>query len=131
MYGTIEPAAAQRMKGTPGSMKKLPASFFRTASGTEPVREWLLSLDSNDRRLIGFDIATVELGWPVGMPTCRPMKKGLWEIRTDLPDGRIARVFFCIEGNSMVLLHGIIKKSQGTPPKALDLARGRQKEVQR
>lgn len=113
-------------------MKKLPASFYRTVSGSEPVRVWLLSLDPTDRRSIGFDIATVEIGWPIGMPTCRAIsgRRNLWEVRTDLTDGRIARTFFTVERDQMVLLHGIIKKTQKTPPGALDLAQRRQKEVQ-
>ncbi len=73
-------------------------------------------------------IQTVEFGWPVGMPVCRPMKDGLYEVRTNLVDGRIARVLFCFHGSKMVLLHGIIKKSQKTPK--LDLAKKRKKEVE-
>ncbi len=50
------------------SLKILPARFFKTASGTEPVREWLKGLDKEDSRIIGGDIRTVEYGWPIGMP---------------------------------------------------------------
>ena len=57
-------------------LKKLPARFYRSETGTEPVREWLASLSKADRRIIGVDIATVEYGWPVGMPTCRPLGRG-------------------------------------------------------
>ena len=49
-------------------LKRLPAAFYRLASGKEPVREWLLSLSDDDRRIVGGDIATAEFGWPVGMP---------------------------------------------------------------
>ncbi len=115
----------------PAELKKLPAAFYRTGSSAEPVRDWLLSLDPADRKRMGNDIATVEYGWPVGMPTCRSMKQGLWEIRTDLSDGRISRVFFCIAGGNLVLLHGTIKKTQKTPASDRTLARSRQKEVER
>ena len=110
--------------------KKLRARFFRKDSGNEPVRDWLLSLPDADRRLIGFDIQTAELGWPIGMPLCRPMGGGLWEIRTDLPDKTIARVMFCTQDGDMVLLHGFIKKSQKTPKIDLDLAKKRMKGLQ-
>ena len=77
-----------------------------------------------DRRLIGQDIQTVEFGWPVGMPTCRPMGDGLHEVRTELPGNRIARIFFYVDRNQrMVLLHGILKKTRATPASDLDLAR--------
>ena len=105
-------------------MKQLPARFFQSDSGKVPVREWLLSLSADDRKIIGDDIRTAEFGWPVGMPLCRSMKgrKGLWEIRSKIGDGRIARVFFCAHEGNMVLLHGFIKKTQKTPDKEIDIA---------
>lgn len=114
-----------------GERKKVPARFYRNANGAEPVREWLLGLSREDRREIGKDIATVEYGWPVGMPTCAPMGAGLHEVRTHLADRRIARVLFCFSGGSLVLLHGFIKKTQKTPGADLDLAKQRQKDVER
>ena len=107
--------------------KQLPAKFFESVTGSVPVREWLLSMSSENRKAIGKAIRTVEFGWPVGMPLCRSIKgyKGLWEIRTDISDGRIARVFFCVHEGAMVLLHGFIKKTQKTPIRELDVARGR------
>lgn len=92
-----------------------------------PVRDWLLSLSSADRKIIGDDIRTAEFGSPIGMPLCRPItgRKGLWEIRSSLPDGRIARVFFCAHEGSMVLLHGFIKKTQKTLDNELTIAERR------
>jgi len=54
-------------------------------------------------------------------------KKGLWEIRTNLADGRISRVFFCVHDGSMALLHGFIKKTQKTPDKEIQTAVKRMK----
>lgn len=105
--------------------KRLRARFFRQEGGKEPVRDWLLGMPVANRKLVGFDIQTAELGWPVGMPLCRPMGDGLWEIRTELPDKTIARVFFCVFEGQMVLLHGIIKKTQKTPNVELDTAKKR------
>ncbi|HEX8392487.1 MAG TPA: type II toxin-antitoxin system RelE/ParE family toxin [Longimicrobium sp.] len=113
------------------ALKKVPASFWRSNTGTEPVRDWLTGLDKEDRRIIGTDIATVEFGWPVGMPTCRPMGDGLFEIRSNLTDKRIARVLFCFTQGRMVLLHGFVKKTQKTPDEDLELARRRKREVER
>jgi len=109
--------------------KRLPARFFLSNTGKMPVRDWLLSLSAADRKAIGDNIRTAEFGWPIGMPLCRALKghKGLWEIRTNLPDGRIGRVFFCAHDGAMVLLHGFIKKTQKTPPKELDTALRRMK----
>lgn len=76
--------------------KKVVAAFYRTQGDTEPVRNWLKTLSPEDRRDIGQDIATVEYGWPVGMPVCRSLGHGLWEVRSNVSDNRIARVIFCI-----------------------------------
>ena len=112
--------------------KVLPARFYRTAAGAEPVRKWLKALSGEDKRIVGTDIATVEFGWPVGMPTCRPLasRRGLWEVRSSLTQNRIARVLFFVYQGQMVLLHGFIKKTQETPKADLDLAVKRQKEVE-
>jgi phage-related protein len=112
--------------------KVLPARFYRTAMGAEPVRKWLKALSREDKRIVGTDIATVEFGWPVGMPNCRPLasRRGLLEVRSSLTQNRIARVLFCIHQGQMVLLHGFIKKTQQTPENDLDLAVKRQKEVE-
>jgi phage-related protein len=58
------------------------------------------------------------------MPTCDALGDGLWEIRTSL-ENRIARTYFCLVGNRIVLLHGIIKKSRKAPKVDLDTARQR------
>jgi phage-related protein len=111
--------------------KRLPARFYRTAQDTEPVREWLKELPPEARRVIGFDLKDVEYGWPVGMPLCRPLGRGLWEVRSNLPDGRIARVIFCAHEGRMLLLHGFVKKTQRTPPQEIGLALRRKREVER
>ena len=104
-------------------MKRVPAIFFRTATGSEPVREWLRAMDAEDRRRIGEDLKTVEFGWPVGMPTCRPMGNGLHKVRTKLDGNRIVRILFYIDRRRrMVVLHGFIKKSSKTPQADLDRA---------
>jgi phage-related protein len=105
--------------------KRVPAIFFRTEAGGEPLRDWLKSLPSpQDRKLIGEDIKTVEFGWPVGMPVCRSLGGGICEMRTHLTQDRIARVLFYIDAKGrMVLLHGFIKKTQKTPMNDLELAR--------
>ena len=109
--------------------KRLLAVFFRNAASA-PVREWLLELSREDRKIIGSDIKTVEFGWPIGMPTCRPMSGGLYEVRSHLAN-RSARVLCCISDGQLVLLHGFIKKDQQTPEADLRLARERMQLVLR
>jgi phage-related protein len=115
-----------------GGLKRVPAVFYRTEAGNEPVRDWLKAMSAEDRRFIGEDIRTVEYAWPIGMPTCRPMGDALHEVRTNLAGGRIARVFFYVDRNQrMVLLHRILKKTRTTPSSDLDLARSNKAKHER
>ena len=110
--------------------KRLAVHFYRSRTGADLVRDWLKSLPTEDRQILGRNLRLVELGWPVGMPLCRPLGGGLWELRSSLTGNRIARVIFCATQGRMVLLHGFIKKTQKTPQGDLELARARQKEVE-
>ncbi len=113
------------------SEKRIPAGFYKNQNENEPVRDWLLKeLTKEDRFLIGTDIKTVEYGWPIGMPTCRPMGDGLFEVRTNLSGNRIARVLFCIHEEKMVLLHGFIKQTQKTPQNELEIALKRKQDLE-
>ena len=115
------------MTGT--RLNEIPAVFYRTAGGTEPVLDWLRSLPPEDRRVIGTDLATVQYGWPIGMPLCRPLGEGLWEVRSKLRSRRIARLLFFVHEGRIGVVHGFIKKTQKTPADDLDLGRKRMKEM--
>lgn len=112
----------------PESLPRLTVRFYREASGSEPVREWLKSLPNDEKCEIGTDIKTVQFGWPIGMPVVRHMEKDIWEVRSRLST-RIARVLFTLEGSEMILLHGFIKRDRKTPKPDLDLARQRLRKL--
>lgn len=95
--------------------------FYRSETGNEPVREWLKDLSREDKRRLGEDIKTAQIGWPLGMPLIRKIQKDLWEVRTKLESG-IARIFFTVDEDYMILLHGFIKKSPKTPQHELRAA---------
>jgi phage-related protein len=108
--------------------RKIPVVFYRSRAGAEVVLEWLRSLEQADRNAIGQDLMRVQFRWPIGMPLCKSLGDGLWEVRTNLPDSRICRVFFCFTQGRLIALHGFVKKSQKTPRTELDLARRRMRE---
>lgn len=110
--------------------RKLDAVFFKTETGAEPVRDWLLSLPRCDRKTIGNDVLKVQYCWPIGKPLVGSLGRGLWEVRSRL-EGRIARVVFCVEGSTMILLSGFIRKSQKVPKHELDLAVQRRNQLHR
>jgi phage-related protein len=111
-------------------LKPIPLVFWRSASGREPVREWLNAQSREDKRTIGRDIAKAQFGWPMGLPLCRSLGAGLWEVRSSLPSKREARVFIGFHDEMLVVLHAVIKKSRKAAPKELALARERLKELQ-
>ena len=107
---------------------KLTLVFFRSEAGNEPVR--LKALPDGDRRVIGLDLMRVQWRWPIGMPLCRSLGQGLWEVRSSLPGNRIARVIFIAHEGELVALHAFIKKTRKTPAADLDLASRRKKEIE-
>jgi phage-related protein len=79
--------------------------------------------------VIGKDLATLQVGWPVGMPLCRPLGAGLWELRSTLPSRRIARMLFFVADGEIGIVHAFIKKTQKIPTDDLEMARKRMKEM--
>jgi len=108
--------------------RKIPVVFYQTPAGAEVVLSWLRSLDLVDRNIVGQDLMRVQFRWPIGMPLCRPLGGGLWEVRSDLTSNRIARLLFCFVDGRIVALHGFVKKTQKTPDVELKLARKRMNE---
>jgi phage-related protein len=107
-------------------------SFFRTAAGNEPVREWLRSLLPEERRMIGLDLRAVQIGFPLGMPLCRPLGEGIYEVRSSLPTRKEARLLFFQAGmGEFVIVAGFIKKTRRTPPDQMDLAVTRKRDFER
>lgn len=102
------------------SHKCIPVRFYATLSGKEPVREWILSLEDRARKKIGSNILIVQYGWPVRLPLVRPLGNGYWEIRSGAS-------YFYFYDDTIVLLHGFIKKSQKMPIRDFKLAVSRAK----
>ena len=104
--------------------------FYESKAGNEVVLNFIRSLPTDDKKKIGEDLMTVQIGYPMGLPLCRPLGGGLMEIRSSLPSKREARIIFAFdsETQSLVALHAFIKKSQKTPKSDLDLARDRKAE---
>ena len=102
----------------------LQVRFYETQMKNQPCRDFLLELNKEDRQEVGADIFSVQKGFPLGLPLCRKITKDLWEIRSDISDG-ICPVFFTVFDNTIVLLHGFIKKSQRIPLEELEIAKSR------
>ena len=100
---------------------EIPVRFYKTVNGRESVLEWLRSLERADRRAIGLDLMRVQFGWPIGVPLVRSLKDGLWEVRSTLPSGTVARLILCFHKRVLIVLHGFMKKTQKTPRTSISL----------
>jgi phage-related protein len=108
----------------------LQAVFFETESGNQPVRDFILERSREDRKEIGSDIFAVQKGFPLGLPLVEKIDTDLWDVRSHIPDG-ICRIFFTVDQETMVLLHGFVKKTQKIPLKELKTAKSRLVEFRR
>jgi phage-related protein len=106
--------------------------FFRSEAGAEPVLEWLRSQPTSTQKTFGDDLRTVQIGWPLGMPLCRSLGDGLYEVRTRLPTAKqIGRLIFFQHRDVLVVVTGFIKKTQKTPDDELAKAKQRKREYER
>ena len=83
------------------------------------------------RRIVGAGLKNLEFGWPIGMPLCRALGGGLFELRLSLRSRRVARVIVCVHDGELFALHGFIKKTQKTPDGDLKLARTRKRQLEK
>jgi len=106
--------------------------FYETLAGNKVVREWFRGFAKEDRAVLGEDLKTVQIGFPMGLPLCRSLGNGLWEVRSTLPMMRAeARMIFFQDtaAQALVVVHGFVKKSQKTSRRDIDIALRRKAEV--
>ena len=105
--------------------------FYSTPRGSEVVLEWIRSFEPHERKQIGEDLRAVQLGFPLGLPLCRNLGGGLWEVRSTLTSRRELRLVFfhSRKHEALVVVHGMIKKTQKIPAADIDIARKRMREI--
>lgn len=104
--------------------------FYQTVAGRDVIKEWLRSFDRPDRAILGYDLKRIQIGFPMGLPLCRSLGGGLWEVRSSLGGNREVRMIFFHDAahKALVVVHGFIKKSRKTPKVEIDIALRRMKE---
>lgn len=104
--------------------------FYNTQNSNEIVLDFIRELPPEDKKKLGEDLLVVQIGYPMGLPLCRPLGDGLMEVRSSLPSRRELRLLFAFDsGNQrLVVLHVFIKKTRTTPKSDLDLAKRRKSE---
>ena len=97
---------------------------------SDEVEEQILSLpDTLAARYVVLTRRMTAVGANLGHPHTDSFGEGLFELRLKGAEG-IARVFFCtLIGRKIMMLHSFVKKTQKTPPREIEVARKRMKEV--
>ena len=97
---------------------------------SETVQDEVLALpDTLAARYVVLTRRIEAVGPNLGPPHTEAFGDGLFELRLKGQEG-IARVFFCtLIGRRVMVLHSFVKKTQKTPPREIELARRRMKEV--
>jgi len=97
---------------------------------SESVQQEILAMPAGFlARYLRYSDRMEVFGPDLGMPHTRAMGDGLFELRLKAAEG-IARVFYCtMVGKKIMVLHQFIKKTDKTPPRELETARRRMKEV--
>ena len=105
--------------------------LYKTEGGNEVIRDFLRGLPADDRKTVGEDLKTLQYGYPIGMPLCRPVGK-LWELHSSLPSKRELRLlwFFHKATQTIIVVHAFIKKTQKTPQKDINLGEARKGEYE-
>ncbi len=106
--------------------------FYETALGQEVVLDKIRSLSKEDKNIVGEDLMTVQIGFPMGLPLCDNLGNGLWEVRSTISSGREFRAIFyqSKREKSLVVVNVLIKKTQTTPKAALRLSLKRKQEFE-
>lgn len=98
--------------------------FYQTDDGRCPVREFIDSLPGKAAQKIIWTLSLLE---ELGTLPAAYFKKlvnsdDIWEVRVSLGSDAY-RIFCFFAGNSIVVLtHGLVKKTQKTPPREIERA---------
>ncbi len=98
--------------------------FYEKPDGTEPVKEFLLSLDKKMRAKVLKTIDMLaEYGFNLREPCSKPLEDGIFELRTQVGSNITRVLYFFVIGRRAILTNGFVKKTQKTPPKEIELAK--------
>jgi len=110
--------------------------LYEKIDGEVPVLNFILDLNPKQQAKVYREIDLLEkFGNELHYPHVDKIKgqkyKGLWELRIEFASD-IFRIFYFLPiTNNAILLHVIVKKSNKTPPKELDIALERMKDYLR
>lgn len=105
-------------------MQEFEIVFYDKPDGSEPVKEFLLSVDDKTRARL---LRTIELlaqsGTTLRMPYSEHLVDGIFGIRAKVGSNISRVLYFFVIGKRIVLTNGFVKKTQKTPKKEIELAK--------
>lgn len=98
--------------------------FATSASGRQPVLEWIKELSAEDRKLVGQDLRVLQNNWPLGAPLCKALlaRPGFYEMRSKTSRVKALRIIFSVESGKFILLNIFAKKQDAVPSSEIRLA---------
>ena len=103
--------------------------FYDKPDGTEPVKEFLDSLDVKMRaKMLRTVLLLAENGTQLREPYSKPLDDGIFELRAKVGSDISRVLYFFLIGKKVVLTNGFIKKTQKTPGAEIEKAKQYRKE---
>ena len=98
--------------------------FYELPDGTEPVREFLNSLDIKMRAKMYREIDLLVINGPeLREPHSKHLEDGIFELRAKQSNDISRVLYFFFIGKKAVLTNGFVKKTKKTPKKERELAK--------
>ena len=98
--------------------------FYEKEDGTEPAKDFLLSLDKKMRTKM---LRTIEMlqynGYELREPYSKSVSEGIMELRAKVGSDISRVMYFFVVGRKAILTNGFIKKTQKTPKEEIERAK--------
>lgn len=105
-------------------MQEYEIEFYNKSDGTEPAKEFILSLDVKMRAKVLRTVSLLREEGPfLREPYSKMLDDGIFEIRTKFGSDITRVLYFFVVGRKVVLTNGFVKKTQKTPPAEIALAK--------
>ena len=106
---------------------KWEVEYYLKENGESPICNFIKMLSPKHSAKVLWEIDLLEkLGTTIKEPYAKPIKgekyKGLWELRIQQGSDASRVFYFLPVGNTFILLHGFLKKTNKTPVSELNMA---------
>ena len=97
--------------------------YYLAPNGENPVEKFINSLQQNTKAKIFRIFQHIEIyGLIAPLPHVKKLTgTQLWEIRI-LGQSNVRILYIALQGNTILLVHGFVKKKQKTPAKEMEIA---------